>query len=41
MTRVGWLKVAIFPACLIPLAWLVWNAAQSNLGANPIEAITH
>jgi len=41
MTRVGWLKLAIFPACLVPLAWLGWNAAHSNLGANPIEAITH
>jgi len=41
MTRVGWLKLVIFPACLAPLAWLVWNAAQANLGANPIEAITH
>jgi len=41
MTRVGWLKLAIFPACLVPLAWLVRNAASSNLGANPIEAITH
>ena len=41
MTRVGWLKLAIFPACLVPLAWLVWNAASSKLGANPIEAITH
>jgi len=25
----------------VPLAWLVWSAARSNLGANPIEAITH
>lgn len=41
MTRVGWLKLAIFPACLVPLAWLVWNAANANLGANPIEAVTH
>ena len=41
MTRVGWLKLAIFPACLVPLADLVWKAANSNLGANPIEAITH
>ena len=41
MTRVGWLKVVIFPVCLVPLARLVWNATQANLGANPIEAITH
>jgi len=41
MTRVGWLKLALFPACLVPLANLSWKAANANLGANPIEAITH
>jgi sulfoxide reductase heme-binding subunit YedZ len=41
MTRVGWLKLAIFPACLVPLAGVFWKAATANLGANPIEAITH
>ncbi len=41
MTRVGWLKLAIFPLCLVPLARLFWKAATANLGANPIEAITH
>ncbi len=41
MTRVGWLKLAIFPLCLAPLGLLVWKAANANLGANPIEAITH
>ena len=41
MTRAGWLKLAIFPLCLVPLALLVWKAATANLGANPIEAITH
>lgn len=41
MTRIGWLKVAIFPLGLAPLALLIWKAATANLGANPIEAITH
>ena len=41
MTRVGWLKLVVFPACLVPLANLTWKAATANLGANPIEAITH
>lgn len=41
MTRVGWLKVVVFPLCLAPLALLMWKAAQAKLGANPIEAITH
>jgi len=41
MTRVSWLKLAIFPVCLLPLANLTWEAATAKLGANPIEAITH
>jgi len=41
VTRTRWLKLAIFPACLVPLGLLVWKAATANLGANPIEAITH
>jgi len=41
VTRTRWLKLAIFPACLVPLGLLVWKAAMANLGANPIEAITH
>ena len=41
MTRAGWLKLVVFPACLVPLANLAWQAAKANLGANPIEAITH
>jgi methionine sulfoxide reductase heme-binding subunit len=36
-----YLKPAIFLACLAPLAWLIWRALHSALGANPIEAITH
>jgi sulfoxide reductase heme-binding subunit YedZ len=41
MTRVGWLKLAIFPACLVPLGNLTLKAATADLGANPIETITH
>jgi methionine sulfoxide reductase heme-binding subunit len=36
-----YLKPAVFLACLVPLALLVWDAQHSQLGANPIEAITH
>src|ERR1035437_10527805 len=36
-----WLKPVIFLACLAPLAKLVWRALHAQLGANPIEAITH
>jgi sulfoxide reductase heme-binding subunit YedZ len=39
--RLGWFKVAVFIACLAPLAQLGWRAYAGNLGANPIEAITH
>jgi len=34
------LKAAVFAACLIPLAQLVYGAATGGLGANPIEAFT-
>ena len=34
-------KVAIFLSALVPLARLVWKAFQNNLGANPVEVITH
>src|ERR1700736_5468455 len=36
-----WLKPPIFLACLGPLAHLVWIAFHDELGANPIEYITH
>jgi sulfoxide reductase heme-binding subunit YedZ len=35
------LKVAVFLAALIPLARLGLKGYQGNLGANPIEVITH
>lgn len=34
-------KVAVFLACLIPLGLLAWDAYTQNLGANPVEKITH
>lgn len=36
-----WIKVLAFLACLLPLARLGWKAYTHNLGANPIEVITH
>ena len=36
-----YLKPAIFLACLTPLANLMWKALHAQLGANPIEKITH
>jgi sulfoxide reductase heme-binding subunit YedZ len=34
-------KPVIFLACLAPLANLAWRGFHDELGANPIEAITH
>ena len=39
MTRI--IKVALFIVCLTPLGLLGWDAYTQNLGANPIEKITH
>jgi sulfoxide reductase heme-binding subunit YedZ len=39
MTR--WIKVAVFIACFVPLGLLALAAYTQNLGANPIEKITH
>jgi sulfoxide reductase heme-binding subunit YedZ len=36
-----WLKPVIFLVCLAPLGTLVWRGLHAELGANPIEAITH
>jgi sulfoxide reductase heme-binding subunit YedZ len=34
-------KIAIFLAALVPLERLAWRALHDNLGANPLEVITH
>jgi methionine sulfoxide reductase heme-binding subunit len=41
MSMIRWFKVVVFLACLVPLARLGWKAYSGNLGANPIEVITH
>jgi methionine sulfoxide reductase heme-binding subunit len=38
---IRWFKPVVFLACLGPLARLGWRAYNHNLGANPIEFITH
>ena len=48
---IRWIKVAVFIACLVPLAVLLWkffgptptdvSTWGAGLGANPIEKITH
>lgn len=39
--KLRWLKVTIFLACLLPLARLGLKGLHGELGANPIEVITH
>ena len=36
-----WTKIVVFALCLAPLGLLGWTAYTGNLGANPIEYITH
>src|ERR1700690_3424764 len=38
---IRWFKVAVFLACLGPLARLLWRFHNDTMGANPIEFITH
>lgn len=39
--RSRWFKPVVFFACLLPLALLIVGALQGELGANPVEYITH
>lgn len=45
MTQTQWveraIKPVIFVLCLVPAALLLWDFLRDNLGANPIEEITH
>src|SRR5581483_3449120 len=41
MKKLTWMKVAVFLACLVPLARLGWKAMNDGLGANPIQVITY
>jgi methionine sulfoxide reductase heme-binding subunit len=36
-----WTRAIVFLLCLVPLGLLIWRAVQGDLGANPIEYITH
>ncbi|HVN06058.1 MAG TPA: protein-methionine-sulfoxide reductase heme-binding subunit MsrQ [Bryobacteraceae bacterium] len=39
--RLRWIKIPVFLLCLVPVALLIWKGFQQDLGANPIEFITH
>lgn len=36
-----WIKIPVFLLCLAPVLLLAWKAFHQDLGANPIEFITH
>jgi methionine sulfoxide reductase heme-binding subunit len=36
-----WLKIPVFALCLVPALLLAWKAFAGDLGANPIEFVTH
>ena len=38
---IRWFKIVVFLVCLVPLGMLGWRALHSDLGANPLEVITH
>jgi len=35
------LKALLFTSCLVPLAWLMWDALGDGLGADPVAALEH
>src|SRR5215471_739186 len=37
--RLSWAKLALFVACLVPLAYIAWKFWQDKLGANPIREL--
>ena len=41
MKKLSWLKPLVFVLCLVPLAVLIARGVIDDLGANPIEEITH
>jgi sulfoxide reductase heme-binding subunit YedZ len=38
---IRWFKPVVFLICLLPVTILGWKAYHNDLGANPIEVITH
>ena len=39
--KAAYTKPILFLLCLVPMAVLVWRGFDGNLGANPVETITH
>ena len=35
------IKPVLFILCLLPVAWIILNALFGDLGANPVETVTH
>ena len=41
LLKSGFSKPLLFAVCLLPFAWLVWGVFNNQLGANPVEKVTH
>lgn len=41
MLRQPWAKPVFFLLCCVPLVWILYQALWGDLGANPVETITH
>lgn len=41
MNKTILIKITVFLLCLIPFVWMVWDVFTENLGANPVEALSH
>jgi len=39
--RIALSKPFVFALCLLPLAWLVWDAVQGQLGPDPVARLEH
>ena len=39
--RIRWSKIVVFLLCLTPLMLLIWRAFTQQLGADPVNEITH
>jgi sulfoxide reductase heme-binding subunit YedZ len=38
---VAWSKPLVFAACLVPFAWLAWDALHGTLGPDPVAQLEH
>lgn len=41
LDAIAWSKWLVFPAALLPFAWLLQGAIANSLGADPVKTLTH